>query len=131
MLPTWLWVSPRWWVARSASASVPGVTVTAVATPMRVRWLTGDGAEYACDGGTPYTSGVDPTTASPDCGHTYTRPSAGRPGGVFQLMATVTWQVSWSGGGASGTIGPLFSTTTVPVRVVESLSVNTGGGRER
>ena len=132
MLPTWLWVEETWWsVSRSASASVPGVTVTATATPVRVVWSMGDGTTVTCEGpGTPYTPDVgDPAAASPDCGHTYRRVSADRPGGVFEVSATVTWQVSWSGGGFSGSAGPLFSTATVPVTVVEVRSVNTGGGR--
>ena len=119
MLPTWLWVPPQWWQApRSASASVPGITVTAVASPVQVHWSTGDGATFVCGPGTSYTATVDAAGRSPDCGHTYTRT------GQFDLTATVTWQVTWSGGGAAGTIGPLFSTTVQPVEVVESLSRN-------
>jgi hypothetical protein len=132
MLPTWLWVEETWWsVSRSASASVPGVTVTATATPIRVVWSMGDGTTVTCEGsGTPYTSEVgSPASASPDCGHIYRRASSAQPGGLFEVSATVTWQVSWSGGGASGVAGPLFSTATVPVTVVEVRSVNTGGGR--
>jgi hypothetical protein len=120
MLPTWLWVPEQWWqVTRSASASVPGVTVTAVARPVEVRWSTGDGVTVACGPGTAYTVASDAAGPSPDCGHTYTRT------GVFDLTAIVTWQVAWSGGGASGTIGPLFSTSTQQVEVVESLTRNT------
>jgi hypothetical protein len=125
MLPIWLWVTPQWWVNRSASASVTGLTVTAVATPVEVLWDTGDGASHTCGAGTPYAAAADPASPSPDCGHTYTRTSAGQPGAVFTLTATVTWQVTWSGGGASGSAGLLFSTATVPVQVVESLSRNT------
>jgi hypothetical protein len=129
MLPTWLWVSPQWWESRSASASVPGVTVTAMARPTEVRWWTGDGSEHLCDEGTPYEPGGDPAAASPDCGHTYSRASAGQPGGTYTLSATVTWQVSWSGGGMSGEVGPLFSTASTTVEVFESRSVNTVGQR--
>jgi hypothetical protein len=125
MLPTWLWVSPQWWRIRSASASVPGMTVTAMATPVQVRWETGDGRQLTCDSGTPYAETDDPASGSPDCGHTYTRTSEHEPGGAFELSATVAWEVTWVGGGASGAVGPLFSTATVPVEVVESLSRNT------
>jgi hypothetical protein len=131
-LPTWLWVEPGWWgVSRSASVTVPGVVVTATATPLRVVWSMGDGTSVTCDGpGTPYrTGGGDPAAGSPDCGHIFRQGSAGRPGGVFEVSARVTWRVVWSGGGSSGVAGPLFSATTVPVRVVEVRSVNTGGGR--
>jgi hypothetical protein len=127
MLPTWLWVDPQWWVVRSASASVPGVvTVTAMAEPTQVVWDTGDGGRYVCGRGTPYEPGMDPAAASPDCGHVYRRSSAGEPSHSFRLTATVSWRVSWSGGGMSGIAGPLFSTVSMPVQVVESRSVNTG-----
>jgi hypothetical protein len=132
MLPTWLWVEETWWSAsRSASASVPAMAVTATAVPVRVVWSMGDGSTVTCEGpGTPYTSEAgDPAAASPDCGHTYRRASSAQPDGVFGVSATVTWRVSWSGGGASGSAGPLFSTTAVPVTVAEVRSVNTGGGR--
>jgi hypothetical protein len=123
-LPTWLWIAPGWWVPRSASAAVPGLSVTAVAAPVRVRWDTGDGAVVACDGpGTPYPAAGNPAAASPDCGHTYTRSSAARPGGVYGLAATVSWQVAWSGGGLSGSLGPLFSTAQVEVAVSEVQAV--------
>jgi hypothetical protein len=130
MLPTWLWVDSEWWGVRAASASVPGVvTVTATAEPTRVVWETGDGGRYVCGRGTRYEPAIDPAGASPDCGHVYRRSSAGEPAGSFSLTATVSWRVSWSGGGASGTAGPLFSSVSVPVRVVQSRSVNTGAAR--
>jgi hypothetical protein len=128
MLPMWLWVDEATWGPRSATASVPGVSVTATATPTRVVWLTGDGGTQACDGpGKPWQPGMDPRAESPACGHTYTGPSRNEPGGVYELRATVTWQVSWSGGGSSGTVGPLSTTSVTPVRVAESLARNTGG----
>jgi hypothetical protein len=123
-LPTWLWVEPVWWTPHSASAFVPGVTVTATATPTQVRWVMGDGAVVTCSGaGTPYAEAADPAAASPDCGHTYRRSSAAQPGGVYAMSATVTWQVSWSGGGASGALAPLTSTTQVLVPVAEVQAV--------
>jgi hypothetical protein len=126
-LPTWWWISDDVWRARSASASVPGVTVTAVGTPVASVWDTGDGAEVSCEGpGTPYTGGAGAAEAgSPDCGHTYQRSSAGQPGGAYPVRVTITWQVSWSGGDASGTLGPLFSTSTVEVPVAEVQAVVT------
>ena len=131
-LATWLWVEPVWWgLARSASVSVPGLVVTAVATPERVEWSMGDGEVVSCEGpGTPYRAGDgDPRRGSPDCGHTYARGSASRPGGVFEVSATVTWRVVWSGGGASGVAGPLLSSSVSPVRVVQVRTVNSGGAR--
>jgi hypothetical protein len=123
-LPTWLWITPSWWGDRTATASVPGVTVTAVGRPTQVRWEMGDGAVKTCDGpGTPYARAGDPTGPSPDCGHTYVRSSAGQPGGTFGLAATVRWEVTWSGAGLSGSEDPLFSTAEVAVPVSEVQTV--------
>src|SRR5690606_30446017 len=42
-LPTWLWLAGDSWQRQTASASVPGLTVTAVAVPTRATWQMGDG----------------------------------------------------------------------------------------
>ena len=77
-----------------------GGSVTATATPVSVTWRPGDGSTVTCHGaGTPYTSADDPAAPSPDCGHTYTRSSAGQPGGAFTATATITWDVAWQGAG--------------------------------
>ncbi|MGY4898623.1 hypothetical protein ACWEEK_23950 [Micromonospora aurantiaca (nom. illeg.)] len=126
-VPVWLWVDPVTWEARSARASVPGVSVTATATPTKVRWSFGDGSpDLTCVGpGKPWTSGTDPRAASP-CGHTYTRSSATERDTVFTLRATVTWSVTWSGPGGGGTLAPLTTTSTVTVRVAQSQAVVEG-----
>ena len=99
-LPTWLWINPAEWVPESKTATVPGESVTATATPVSVTWHPGDGSTVTCQGaGTPYTSADNPASASPDCGHTYTSSSAGQPGGAFQATATITWDVTWRGRG--------------------------------
>ncbi len=98
-LPTWLWLDGSSWGSRSATASVPGLSVTAIAKPVKLVFTTGDGASVSCPGpGSAWTGGQDPDAASPDCGHTYQRP------GLFSVTATVTWQISWAGGGQTGTV---------------------------
>jgi len=42
-VPTWLWIDSAVWAPRSATASLAGLSVTAVGTPTRVTWSTGDG----------------------------------------------------------------------------------------
>lgn len=123
-VPVWLWVDPATWGTRSATAAVPGVTVTATATPTSVRWSFGDGTtDLTCAGpGKPWTPGTDPRAASP-CGHTYTRSSAAAPGQVFRLRATVTWSVAWSGPGGGGTLAPLTTTATTAVRIAQSQAI--------
>lgn len=124
-VPTWFWIDDAVWAPRSATASVAGLSVTAVGTPTQVRWSTGDGATVTCGQGTAWKPGTDPKKASPDCGHTYASPSRAAAGGVYTVTATITWQVTWSGGGTSGTEDPLTSTASEQVRVVEAAAVNT------
>jgi hypothetical protein len=124
-LPTWLWLSGGW-VPVSATASVPGVSVTAVATPTSVVWSMGDGGTVRCDGpGTAFRVGVDPAAPSPDCGYTYRSSSAGQPTQAFPVAATVHWTVTWSGAGQSGTFPDLTTTSSTTVRVAEAQALNT------
>jgi hypothetical protein len=118
-LPTWLWLDAASWRARSSTVSVPGLSVTATARATKLTFATGDGRSFSCPGpGTPWTNGRDPSAASPTCGHTYARP------GSFTLTATVTWSVSWAGGGQSGTVPGLTSTATAAITVTESQALN-------
>jgi hypothetical protein len=128
-LPTWLWINPAEWVPESKTATVPGESVTATATPVSVTWHPGDGSTVTCQGaGTPYASADNPGSASPDCGHTYTSSSAGQPDGAFQATATITWDITWQGaGGAGGVLPPLFTTAVAAFRVAESQALNTSG----
>ena len=129
-LPTWLWISPAEWAARSKTATVPGESVTATATPVEVTWHPGDRSTVTCRGpGTPYTSADDPASASPDCGHTYASSSAGQPGGAYTATVTITWDIAWHGaGGAGGVLPPLFTTAVAAFRVAESQALDTSGG---
>lgn len=122
-VPVWLWVDDASWGARSATASVPGLSVTAVATPTRVVWRLGDGGSVTCGKGTAWTPGTDPLRASPTCGHRYVRP------GDVTLTAVITWRVTWSGGGRSGSVPDLTSTGQAEVRVVEAPALNAAGRR--
>jgi hypothetical protein len=129
-LPVWLWVDRAVWVPRSRTAVVPGEEVTATAVPVSVLWRMGDGSVVTCRGpGIPYSRRYSPPSASPDCGHTYGRSSAGQPRGAYRVAATITWDVTWQAtGGAGGTLPPLFSRSAAAFRVAESQAVNTAGG---
>ncbi|MGH9089941.1 MAG: hypothetical protein ACRDZR_00950 [Acidimicrobiales bacterium] len=89
----------------------------------------GDGQQVTCDGpGTPYDpSAPDATT---DCSYTWTQPSAGQPGGAYQVTATVDYGVTWGATGAAGggdlgqAPGPAGR---VAVRVAQSEALNTTG----
>jgi hypothetical protein len=126
-LPTWLWLDRAGWGTRQATAAVPGVSVTAVATPTSVTWSMGDGENVSCSGpGTPYSAAIEPTSASPDCGHTYRRSSASAPGQHFAVTATAHWTVTWSGAGASGTFPDMTTSATAAFRVAEVQALGIG-----
>ena len=127
--PTWLWVDPAFWAPRDVTTDpLRGVSATMLATPRSVSWATGDGTVVTCDGpGTPFEPGVTrPSAASPDCGHTYTRSSAGEPGGRYQLAATMTWTLTWQlQGGPVNTLDDLTSQGTADLQVAEYQALNT------
>ncbi len=124
-VPTWIWVDSSTWSSRSATASAGGLSATATAKATRVDWSTGDGGSQTCDGpGTPWTPGTDPSRESPTCGHTYTTlPSSG----TYTLRATVNWEISWAGAGATGTVAPLTTTAAVDLQVKEAGALNSNG----
>jgi len=126
-LPTWLWLSSGWQTV-SATVAVPGVSVTATATPTSVTWSMGDGSTVACGcPGAPYTTSSDPKASSPDCGHTYRASSASQAGQAFPVTATVHWTVTWAGAGQGGVFPDLTTTGNAAFRVAESQALNNGG----
>ncbi len=126
-LPTWLWLDRAMWQPQSATASVPAISVTATATPTSVSWAMGDGSTVTCTGpGTPFPAHGDPHASSPDCGHTYQRSSAGAPGERFPATATVSWRITWSGGGAAGTFPDMTTSAAASFRVAEAQALGTG-----
>lgn len=128
-LPTWMWLDPAGWHPVSATAAAGGVSVTAVATPAEVVWAMGDGAQVRCTGpGTPYRPDIDPKASSPDCGHTYQTVSDDQPGAVFPVTATITWNVTWTGAGQTGTFNGLTTVSTTQVTVISIPALSTGGG---
>ncbi|MEV6639671.1 hypothetical protein [Amycolatopsis sp. NPDC051371] len=126
-LPTWLWLDRAMWQPHSATAAVPAVSVTATATPTSVSWSTGDGTTVTCTGpGTPFPAGGAAQAVSPDCGHTYQRSSAGSPGEWFPITVTVSWRVTWAGGGTAGAFSDLTTSAAASLRVAEMQALGTG-----
>jgi hypothetical protein len=125
-LPTWLSLDPASWRPQSATASVPGVNVTAIATPTKAVWSMGDGNSVICHGpGTAWTLGTDPKATSPDCGYTYRHSSAAAATGAFTVSVTISWNVTWAGAGQNGTVPGLTTTGAEQVRVAESQALIT------
>jgi len=123
--PTWLWLDPESFTPRTRTVAVPGESVTARAVPVSTSWVLGDGSTLTCTGaGTPYTPGGTPTAGSPDCGHTYLRPSVGQPGGRYPVTVTTRWQISWAGAGQAGVLPELSRTALGSLRVAEVQTLN-------
>ena len=119
-LPVWLWttVNAATWGPYTATAAVPGLTVTAVARAVRITWNMGDGRQVVCrNPGTQYKPAFG-NTASPSCGYRYARSSASQPNGAYTITGTTTWVIRWAGGGAVGVINQTRQ-TQIPVRIDE------------
>ncbi|WP_328623212.1 hypothetical protein [Streptomyces sp. NBC_00354] len=97
---------------------------TATAKVRNVVWSMGDGAQVTCTGpGTPYAAEFGKQMA-PDCGHMYTRTSAQAPGGRYAVTATTTWEISWAGGGQTGTLTAIReSATSLAIGELQVLNV--------
>lgn len=122
-LRTWLWVDPATWGARSATASVPGLSATVTAVPVSVTWTMGDGGRVVCPGpGTAYDPGRPDSAQRPACSYTYRHAADAYP-----VVATTTWRVTWVAHGAAGggTLPPLTRTSPATLlRVVEVQAIN-------
>ncbi|GIH16095.1 hypothetical protein [Rugosimonospora africana] len=120
-VPTWMWVDSSTWGTRTATASAGGVSVTATARATSVTWVTGDGTTVTCRGpGQAWTPNNDPAKSS-SCSHSYSA------AGSYTLTATVTWEISWAGGGQTGTVPALTTTASIAVPVQEAGALNTNG----
>ena len=128
-VPTWLWLDSTWWQTYEATANTGRVWSTVRATPVATTWELGDGRSVSCRGpGTPWRRGLSEDASS--CTHTYRSSSATRPGGTFNLEATVTLEVSWTSNAAGGGALPAITrSSTLDVEVGEIQAIGTRGGR--
>ncbi|HUC37894.1 MAG TPA: hypothetical protein VMR97_12330 [Acidimicrobiales bacterium] len=134
-VPTWLWVDSSSWHPLAASATAGPITATAVAAPSSVTWTMGDGGTVVCDGpGVAYQSNEPASQQSTYCSYSYKQSSAGQPSsdgdpndGAYQVVATITWAVTWTVTGApgGGLLPGLQTSSTVPVRVEQVESIGT------
>ena len=127
-LPTWMWVdqpTENTYGPISRTVAAGGVSVTATAEVGSIVWSMGDGHSVTCTTtGTPYADSYG-RQSSPDCGYTYTRTSAGQPGGAYTVAATSSWTVTWAGGGQTGTIDDISFTQEAQVRIGELQVIQT------
>jgi len=124
-LPVWMWtdVTPTTWGPNSATATVPGLSVTATAQASKIVWDMGDGTKVTC--ANPGTKYFRDGVTSPTCGYVYKRSSAGQPNDAYTVTATTTWVVTWTGGGTSGSLTVTRASSTT-IRIGELQVLVTG-----
>ncbi|MFC8421825.1 hypothetical protein ACFUN7_13235 [Streptomyces sp. NPDC057236] len=112
-LPTWAWLDKAVFdeVQATASINAPGfalqATTTAKPVSLKLEPGTKDAETYPASGectinadgsiGEPYAEGKADET--PPCGITYLRSSGN---GTYNLQATITWEIAWTGTGGAG-----------------------------
>ena len=133
-LPTFFWVdqSQGQWASVEASASVPGLTVTARAVPERLVVHPGDGTgDITCEGAPlPFVQGRDDLVLFAGCEHAYRDSSAmAASGDAYPVTVDVIWHATWSASnGESGDLGTVSTTSeTRPLPVAEIQALVTDG----
>ncbi|MEU4997450.1 hypothetical protein [Streptomyces sp. NPDC021622] len=135
-LPTWAWLDKGDFkpVSVTASLDAPGLHIeaTTVAKPvaLSIKPGTEDATLHPASGkcemndddsiGEPYAKGK--SKQKPPCGVTYQRSSGD---GTFDLQATATWEITWTGtGGAGGDLPDGEYGNDQPITVEEIQSIN-------
>ncbi|MFD5661753.1 hypothetical protein [Streptomyces hirsutus] len=132
-LPTWAWLDAAQFKPVSVTASVPllGIEATTTAEPVSVEIEPGtpDAETYPASGvcdiqngriGEPYAKGK--ADGTPPCGVKYLRSSGDDS---YELTATVTWKIEWTGtGGAGGDLpdGDFGATQDVVVQEIQAIN---------
>ncbi|MEV3955112.1 hypothetical protein [Streptomyces albogriseolus] len=135
-LPTWAWLDKAVFdeVQATAAIDVPGFNLQATTTARPVSLTlepgTDDAVTYPASGeclinnddsiGEPYARGKADRT--PPCGITYLRSSGN---GTYNLQATITWDISWTGtDGAGGDLpdGTFGNGQAVTVQEIQSVN---------
>jgi hypothetical protein len=113
----------------TATASIPGLTVSTAATPDHIEWDPGDGTTVTCtDLGAHYQPG-GPTI--PNCGWTPRQPSAAKftgtddlkYHGTFRLVWTITWTAT---NGTGGNLGSAVTHQNTNYTVYEIQTIGNG-----
>lgn len=116
---SWFWLDPTP-TTQQLSLTLAGESVTVTASPV-VTWSFGDGATHDGGAGVPYQPGAPPDAAVTHVYNTrclagdqgrdpYVLASCGSDG--YQLIAAVTWQISYRATGSVAAAGTLPTRTT-------------------
>lgn len=119
--PLWLWTDGP--DTQTTTVTQQGITITLTASRANTTFDMGDGTTQTCATSTAWSESVTPGAPSPDCGHTYLKPSL--PKSNYTITATAHWNVAWTALGQAGTV-PLdvAGTTTLPVGELQAVIVD-------
>jgi len=118
--PVWLWTSSDQTTV-STSVDSSGLVVSITATRQGVTFAMGDGHNISCTRFTVRpTHLADPMQPSPSCGYVY------QTTGIFTIVATTSWLISWSAAGESGSFAVTDTASSpTPLPIGELASVIT------
>ncbi|GAA0328981.1 hypothetical protein PV735_23895 [Streptomyces turgidiscabies] len=135
-LPTWAWLNKAVFdeVRATAAVNAPGLNIQATTTAkpvsLKLEPGTADAETYPASGecvinadgsiGEPYAQGKAGQT--PPCGLKYLRSSGT---GMYNLRATITWDIAWTGtGGAGGDLpdGTFGSEQAITVQEIQAVN---------
>jgi hypothetical protein len=126
-LAEWVWVQPKQWRTITKRVSAGAVWAQVSATPKQLTVTPSGGVPgVQCNGpGTPFDPRQPVDQQRSDCTVTFTRSSAGQPGGAYAVTVTVVWAVTWTGsGGAGGALPDMPRSSTFQLRVAEGQTTN-------
>jgi hypothetical protein len=123
----WLWVPEAQWRPLRKTVRAGATAVSVTATPSRVVWDMGPD-ETSCDNaGRVWRDGMGDSAVT-RCGYTYEQTSEDERGGVFDVTATIDYEVDWTCTGVCTTDSGSLGTVAAPVgtgtmRVLQSQTV--------
>lgn len=121
--PIWLWTPIRPDIQTVVTRD--GITISILATRVGTTFAMGDGRTVSCPRSTPWTSAVEPGTASPTCGYKYQ--AMNTKGAGYTVTARDHWIIGWSALTESGTVTTTRTATMVlPVGELQSLVTGRG-----
>ena len=108
-MSTWLWLTE--WQDVSKTATIPGLSATVSAKPVRTTWDFGAAGSVVCNGpGTPYRADRTSAEQATTCSKTFTQ------SGLYASSVTVDWGVTWSSStGQGGTLPGVTRTAAFDV----------------
>lgn len=134
-----LWIDSAVWIDHSATASLPGASLTLTASPVLMTWDMGEGSDRkgnprlvrCASPGVPFDIDRPAAQQSTDCSYRYNTTSGSQPNSEFLVRPYIEWTRTWvcEPGCGSGSLPNLvMEGNTLPARIGEIQALGTNGG---